>query len=362
VAVSKLGQNNIYKTINKRKTILLILMAVSLILGIAYTVSLGVAEISMAEVYGLLTSKLLGLDTKKYSTFVQGIVLRIRLPRVLLAVITGLALGCTGVIMQSILRNPLASPYTLGVSAGSAFGAGLAIVVGHVIIGSDIMAQYGSWVTIIGAFMMGTLTILIINFITSLKGGGTALLILAGVALSYLFSAGLSFFKYIAGHDELTELTVWLMGGLHRAEWIDILILTPIIIGGLIILLRMAWDINALNAGEEVAKNLGVDVQKLRKKGSILSALLTSCVIAFTGIIGFIGLVAPHIGRMIFGNDNRYLIIASGILGALILLGADTAARLIVDPAELPVGIITSIAGAPFFLYLLIKKRSDYWS
>ena len=353
---------DIYQSINKKRIYILILLSLSLFFGAIYAVSLGIADISFKDVYGVIAKKLFGVGAKEYSSFIKGVIFNIRLPRVLLAVITGISLGSNGAVMQSILQNPLATPYTLGVSAGSAFGAGLTIILGNVIFGAELMTQCGSWVTIIGAFIFGVVTILVINLIVSLKNGGITTLILAGVALSYFFSAGLSFFKYTADREQLTELTIWLMGGLYRAEWIDIIILTPIVIIGLLYLLKMAWDINVLNAGEEIAANLGIKVKKMRRLASIIAALLTSCVVAFTGIIGFIGLIAPHICRMIMGNDNRFLIIASGLAGALILLGADTAARIIIDPAELPVGIITSLFGAPFFLYMLLKRKGDYWS
>ncbi|MFW6278637.1 MAG: FecCD family ABC transporter permease [Bacillota bacterium] len=279
----------------------------------------------------------------------------------MLGIIAGLSLGASGTVMQSLLRNPLASPYTLGISSGSALGAGLAIVLGSVIFSPDIMARHGSWMIIMGAFVMGLVTIFMINIIATLQQGGASTLILAGVALSYLFSAGISLLKYISNNEQLQELTVWLMGGLYRAEWFDIIILTPLMMICLMFLLGLAWDINTLNAGEEVASNLGIDVQVLRKKGSVIVALLASSVIAFTGVIGFVGLVAPHICRMIFGNDNRFLIITSGLMGAIILVAADTIARLIISPTELPVGIITSLLGAPFFLYMLIKRRKEYF-
>ena len=353
---------DIYNDIIYKRIYIIVSLAILLLFGITYSVSLGIADIGFKDVYGVIIKELFGFGTKTYSTFIKGIIFNIRLPRVLLAVITGLALGTNGAVMQSILRNPLATPYTLGVSAGSAFGSGLTIVLGHIIFGQEIMGRYGSWLVILGSFLMGMLTIILINIIASIKKGGTTTLILAGVALSYFFLAGLSYFKYIADHEELTELTIWLMGGLYRAEWIDIFILIPILIISVLYLLKMSWDINVLNAGEEVASNLGINVKKLRRKGSVIAAFLTSCVVAFTGIIGFIGLVAPHVCRMIIGNDNRFLIIASGLTGALILLGADTAARIIIDPAELPVGIITSFFGAPFFLYMLLKRKGGYWS
>ncbi len=354
--------DSMYGRLITKRVVLLVLLLLLLLFGALYSITLGVANISISQVYGVILKTILGLGTEEYPLIVSGIVLKIRLPRVLLAIIAGISLGANGAIMQSILRNPLASPYTLGVSSGAALGAGLTIVLGNHLFSGSLMAQYGSWLTIIGAFVMGLLTIFLINVVASIKGGGVGTLILAGVALSYLFSAGISFLKYIADPEELTELTVWLMGGLYRSEWLDVIILTPILVLGLIFILRLAWDINALNAGEEVATNLGVDVYKLRRRGSILAAILTSCVVAFTGIIGFIGLITPHLCRMIFGNDNRYLLVASGLLGAFILLTADTAARLIINPTELPVGIITSIFGAPFFIYILLQRRRKHWA
>lgn len=355
-------KESIYKNLIARRVFILILMAIVLVIGVLYSITLGVAEIGIGEAYGLIFRKVMGMSSGQYSAFTEGIILQIRLPRVLLAIITGIALGVNGAIMQSLLKNPLASPYTLGISSGAAFGAAISIVCGHVLLGVSMMARWSSWLTVLGAFSMGLVTILIINLIASMKKSGASTLILAGVALSYLFSAGISFFKYIADHDQLQQLTIWLMGGLYTAEWLDVLLLTPIMVLGILYILRMAWDINTLNAGEEVATNLGIDVQRLRRRGSIVAAFLTSVVVAFTGIIGFIGLVAPHLSRMITGHDNRFLILASGMMGGIFLLIADTIARTIINPVELPVGIITALCGAPFFLYMLIKRRRDYWS
>ena len=353
---------SIYAGLVARRILLLVGLLITLVLGMLYSVTLGFAEISIADVYGLILQKLTGIGDRQYSMLSTGIILQIRLPRVFLAIIAGISLGTNGAIMQSLLKNPLASPYTLGISSGAACGAAVAIVAGNSLLGSTNMLHWDSWLTIIGAFAMGLLTILLINIIASLKKSGASTLILAGVALSYLFSAGISFFKYIADHEQLQQLTLWLMGGLYRAEWLDVLLLTPIMGMAVLYILRRAWDINALNAGEEVAANLGINVQRLRKQGSIVAAFLTSVVVAFTGIIGFIGLVAPHISRMIVGNDNRFLILASGLTGGIFLLLADTAARIIIDPVELPVGIITALCGAPFFLYMLLKRRREYWS
>lgn len=358
--ITSATEQGMYVKIARRRTMFIAIMTITLILSMLIAITLGVANISYKDALGVVFDQLFK-EGDAYSSFTVGVVMRLRLPRILLAVLAGVALGATGALMQSILRNPLASPYTLGVSSGSAFGAALAIVLGQAIFGPR-LAQ-SPWTIVIGAFIFGLLTIFLINIIASIGGSNNAsMLILAGVALGYLFSAGVSFIKYITNHEQLRELTVWLMGGLYRATWSTVAILTPIVILGMFYLLRLAWDINALAAGEEVAVNLGVNVDELRRKGSVAAALLTSSVVAFTGIIGFIGLVAPHVTRMIIGNDNRYLIVGSGLVGALLLLVADTLARLIISPSELPVGIITSLLGAPFFLYLLIRKRREYWA
>lgn len=353
------SQRSTYADLMRRRVLVIVGLSLFLVVGSLYAISLGVVSISLRDTYGILSSVALRRQ-HEYPALFTGIIMDLRLPRVLLTVTTGSALGVTGALMQSVLRNPLASPFTLGVSSGASFGAALAIVLGTWSLGIHVADS--AWVTISGAFIFGLLTILLINGLASISGGGASMLILAGVALGYLFSAGVSFLKYVTDHEQLRELTVWLMGGLYRANWTSIMILVPVVSLGILYLLRLAWDINALAAGEETAASLGVNVQRLRRNGSVAAALLTSCVISFTGIIGFVGLIAPHLTRMLVGNDNRLLLLSSGLVGAIMLLVADTIARLIIDPAELPVGIITSLIGAPFFLYLLVKKRRTYWT
>lgn len=342
-----------------RRSWILLFLGTLLLMMIVHVIALGSAGISMGDVYGVLLKKV-GLIDREFTPFVEGVIMQLRLPRILLAVLAGMALGSGGAVMQSILNNPLASPYTLGVSSGSAFGAALAIVLGQGLWGAQ-WVKLGSWLTIFGAFSVGLLTMCLIYLLTSLKGGSASVLILAGVALSYFFSSGISLLKYLTNLDTLQELTIWLMGGLYRAAWTDIALLAPIVVVGTGVLFRMSWDLNVLIAGEEVAQSLGIHPEKVRRKGCFMVALLTSSVIAFTGVIGFIGLIAPHLCRMFLGNDNRFLVLASGIMGAIFLLGADTVARLLIHPSELPVGIITSLCGVPFFLYMLVKKRRKYW-
>jgi len=186
-------------------------------------------------------------------------------------------------------------------------------------------------------------------------------LILAGVAMGYLFSAAISLLKYVSGHEELREIVFWLMGGLYTARWENVIILIPAVLFFTLLLMRYSWDLNAMSAGEEVASSLGINVNRVRIICLSLSAVLTASVIAFTGIIGFIGLVSPHVCRLLIGSDHRYLIPCSGLIGALVLLVSDTACRTMISPTEIPVGIVTSFIGVPFFLYLLVSRKRRWW-
>jgi iron complex transport system permease protein len=272
-----------------------------------------------------------------------------------MAVITGISLGVAGAVMQGVLRNPLVSPYTLGLSSGAACGAAIAIVLGVGVFG------FGQYLIVTNAFIFGLMTMALVYSISRIRGTSVETLILAGVALGYLFSAVISLLKYTSGHEQLREIVFWLMGGLYAARWETIVILVPLVILFSLLSMRYSWDLNAMSAGEEVAASLGIKVNRTRIVCLLLASILTASVIAFTGIIGFIGLVCPHICRVIVGSDHRFLIPASGLTGALILLVSDTACRTIIQPSEIPVGIMTSFIGVPFFLYLLMKKRRRWW-
>jgi iron complex transport system permease protein len=186
-------------------------------------------------------------------------------------------------------------------------------------------------------------------------------MILAGIAIMYLFSAMTSFLQYVGHAEQVHEVIFWMMGSLGRATWQKLAIVTGVLALCLPYLILKSWDINAIGAGDETAKSLGVDVEKTRVISMVLVALITASIICFTGTIGFIGLVAPHITRMVIGGDHRFLLPGSGLVGALILLAADTLARTLLAPVILPVGIMTSFLGVPFFVYLFMKRRKDFW-
>lgn len=353
------ASDNLYfkLTASKKYAVFGLLLALALCLVAA--VVIGSANVSAKEVFQVVMSRVFPAYSGQHSALAETIIFDLRLPRVILAVLAGFSLAGSGAAMQAILRNPLADPYILGISAGASFGAAVAVILGKSLLGG--LGIPSAYAIIVNAFLFGLLTMFLIYGIAHLKGAAPETLILAGVALGYLFSAGVSLLKYISSHEQLRDLVVWLMGGLWGAKWETIFILLPITLASLAFLLFYAWDLNALSAGEEVAANLGVNVAALRRNCAIFASLLASATVAFTGIIGFVGLVSPHICRFIVGNDNRFLIPCSCLAGALLLLGADTLSRTIISPTEIPVGIITSLIGVPFFLYLLFKQRRRWW-
>jgi len=352
------GIRDLYERHATRKLVWLAALLALLVLATLYSTATGAAEVSIKEVVRVIADKLVpGIFPVAGNSLAHTVIVELRLPRIFLAILTGMSLAGAGTVMQGILRNPLVDPYTLGLSSGAAFGAALAIVLGPVFFGSAFY-HLGQYIIAVSAFMFGTLTMILVYCIASFKNLATETLVLGGVAVGYLFSAGLSALKYVSDDEKLKELVVWLMGGLWGATWETIgLIVLPVLIG-LLILWRLAWDINALSAGEEVALNLGVNVKRLRIVSLAVCSLIASITIAFTGIIGFIGLVAPHICRILIGSDNRFLIPCASLMGAILLLMSDTLARTIIAPTEIPVGIVTALIGAPFFIYLLIKKRT----
>ena len=284
------------------------------------------------------------------------IVIGFRLPRIILAILTGFSLAVAGTVMQGLLRNPLVDPFMLGLSSAAAFGAAVAIVIGPGILGGLVVIGTNSFIILL-AFLFGWLSMLLVYGISRARGVNQATLILSGVVIGYIFSAGLIFLQYITNNDQLRDLVVWLMGGMWGASWSAVLLLIPLTLIPFLLLERMSWDLNAIASGDEVAKNLGINVNRLRLSGLMISTFAASCCLAFTGIIGFIGLMGPHICRMIVGSDHRYLIPCSGLMGAVILLISDTAARTVMSPVEIPVGVIMYVIGGLFFLFLIMRAR-----
>lgn len=301
-------------------------------------------------------------------TYYADFIYKGRIPRMFMILLTGFSLGMAGMVMQGLLRNPLVSPFTLGVSTAASFGAALSILFGSFLFGAlagtnatvgDITFYFDDLSAVLFAFVMAMLSMALILGLTKGKEVSRSTVILAGVVISYLFQAGIMATKYFSDDDQLREITLWIMGNFSGSSWSSIIILTPIVIICGIYLMNMALKINAMSAGDDVATSLGVDVIALRRNGLIVCTLVTASCLSFTGVIGFIGLMAPHICRMIIGNDSRYLLPASGLMGVVILLISDLFCRMIIRPGELPVGIVLYIVGGVFFVWMIANKK---WS
>ena len=286
--------------------------------------------------------------------FNSEIFLNIRLPRVVFAFVVGFSLAMIGVIFQALLRNDLATPYTLGVSSGGALGAVISIKSGLSI------AFIGFTTTTIFSVTGSVLTILLIYWIAKSKIGiSPVTLVLTGVTVSLFFSSMILFIHYLADFTETYRMIRWLMGGLQITGWNYSIILFPFAVLIFLFFYINSSAFNIMSAGRDLALSKGVNVESLQKYSFIGGSVLIGLVVAFAGPIGFIGLIIPHLMRLIFGPDHRILLITAALFGGIFLVWCDTIARTIISPAELPVGVITSLIGGPFFVWLLIKKRNS---
>ena len=285
------------------------------------------------------------------------IILTIRMPRVCMAAMVGMGLALCGASMQGLFRNPMAEPYVLGMSSGAATGAAVAIVLGA-------GGIFGSFVVPALAFIGATLTIFTVYSIARTEGRvPTETLLLAGIAVGFFLHAMVSFLKLIASQEALRDVVLWLMGSFASSSWKDAGITAPPILVGCTVLMLLSRELNALQFGEEMAMHLGMEVETIKRILLTAAALVTAVSVAMSGIIGFVGLVVPHIVRILTGGDHRTLLPFSALTGGIFLLIADTAARTLNGPAEIPVGIITAAVGAPYFIYLLRrrKKAVTWW-
>ena len=342
-----------YQRFIGRKLLFLLLLALGIVLLAGYAATRGSADISVIDVYSTILARF--FPQHFHTTwFSETIVWGLRLHRILLGIVGGIGLAIAGAVMQGILKNPLASPFTLGISSAASFGAAAAIIMGAGFAG-------GEWPIIGNAFAFTPLAAGAAHGLAKYKGITPETMILAGIAISYLFSATTSILQYVGHAEQVQEVVFWSMGSLGRSSWDKVWIVSAIIALCLPYLIIKSWDINAMGTGDETAKSLGVNVERTRVISMMLVSLITASAICFTGTIGFIGLVAPHITRMAIGGDHRFLIPASALVGALILLGADTLARTILAPVILPVGIMTAFLGVPFFVFLFMRRKREFW-
>ncbi|SFD77402.1 FecCD family ABC transporter permease [Salipiger profundus] len=337
-----------YRAYTTRKIVIVALLALALIPALIAALSLGPAAVPADEV----ARTLLGQEVTRKSEL---IVWNIRLPQALSAV------AGAGAAMQSILRNPLGSRFTLGISQAAAFGAAFAVMV----LGTGTrqganaasVAVQDPTTTMIWAFAFSLIAAGIITLIARLRGAAPEVMVLTGVALGALASAGTAFLQFFADDIQLAAIVFWTFGDTARVDWSELAILSTVTGVACVYFLAQSWNYNAIDAGDETARGLGVRVDRMRIVGMVMASLLTAVSIAFLGIIGFVGLVVPHMVRRVIGADHRFLLPASIFGGGLLLLLSDTAARLILSPHVLPVSVLTAFMGAPVFIFLILRAR-----
>ncbi|MBX7218292.1 MAG: iron ABC transporter permease [Candidatus Kapabacteria bacterium] len=328
-----------------------------LAVAVIASVGIGAVGISPAQVIAILLRQL-GIDLGvNFGVDQSGVLLGVRLPRVLLGVLVGSALGGAGAAMQGLFRNPLADPGLIGVSSGAALGAVLCIVLGHAIF-PTLLDQFGMYALPIAAFVGGLLATVVVYQISA-RGGirSVGSMLLAGIAVNALAGAAIGLCTYVATDAQLRNLTFWSLGSLAGGTWQTLAAVAPPVLLALLLLPRFARQLNMLALGEGEAAHLGVSINLLKWRVTGLCALAVGAAVSMAGLIGFIPLIAPHLVRLTIGPDHRHLIPCSTLLGAGLLVAADLCSRTVVAPAELPIGIITAIVGAPFFLWLLMREQ-----
>ncbi|MEN3259562.1 iron ABC transporter permease [Sodalis endosymbiont of Spalangia cameroni] len=275
----------------------------------------------------------------------------IRLPRVALALLVGAALALSGAVMQGLFRNPLADPGLLGISSGAALAVGMSVVLPFTL--TPIFALYSS----MAAAFIGSLAVTVVIFSLSSFSAGLARLLLAGIAINALCGAATGVLSWLSNDQQLRQLSLWGMGSLGQAQWPTVAAAASLILPAALLVQRLSTALNVLQLGEEEAHYLGVDVKRTQRRLLLSSALLVAAAVAVSGVIGFVGLVVPHLIRMTLGADHRWLLPGATLAGAILLLLADTVARTAVAPAEMPVGLLTSLLGGPWFLWLILRRR-----
>ncbi|WMJ89074.1 iron ABC transporter permease [Anaerocolumna sp. MB42-C2] len=339
-------------------TIFLLLAAI--IFSLCFSASVGQADVPLWQTYEILVNKIsggvLGSLHDIPNSFVN-IVWQVRIPRVIFAVFIGMALAVSGAVMQALVQNPLADPYILGISSGSSLGATFAILIGFG--GGSLFSQFG---LAFSAFIGAVIASLAVLLLSSVGGRMTSMkLVLSGSVISALCSSFSSIIVYFANNAEgMKTVTFWAMGSLAASSWSKVPILALVVSVITVFFLFQHRILNTMLLGDEAAATLGIPLSKYRRFYMLLTSFLTGVVVAYSGMIGFIGLIIPHIVRGLIGSDHKRLVLITALVGSLFLIWADVISRVIVENVELPIGIITSIIGAPMFIYIIVKKGYNF--
>lgn len=346
------------RPVRTRAALVLPILSGILLVIVLMAVGIGAVQIHPNQVAAILL-KQLGIETGiSFEARQESVLMIIRLPRVVAGLLIGASLAVAGASIQGLFRNPLADPGLIGISSGSALAAATMIVLSNSVF-SGILAIFGDFALMLAAFLGGVTTTLIVYRLAT-SGGRTSVptMLLAGIAINALSGAGIGLLTYIATDEQLRDITFWSLGSLGRATWVTIGGMLPFILAAVIPLPFLARALNAFLLGENEAVHLGIDVERVKTWIIVLVALAVGASVAVTGIIGFVGLIVPHLIRMVAGPDHRTLLPASALLGASLLVGADLFARTVAVPAEVPIGIVTALIGGPCFLWLLLRDRA----
>ncbi|VVQ29942.1 Hemin transport system permease protein HmuU [Pseudomonas fluorescens] len=343
-------QRETYRRLVLRKRLILSGLVILLMCSVLLDLALGPASYSLSEVLGALFSP------DSATPQVRVVMWDIRLPVALMAVAVGAALSLAGAQMQTILNNPLASPFTLGISAAASFGAALGLAFGVALF--PLAAQF---MVPLNAFIMAMLSALLIHFLSIRRGVTAETIVLLGIALVFTFNALLALVQFFATEQAVAAVVFWTMGSLTKATWPKLGIICLVILITLPIFAKRAWALTALRLGDDKAASFGINVRSLRFQTLIMVSLLASFPVAFVGTIGFIGLVGPHIARMLIGEDQRFFLPASLLTGSLILSASSVVSKTLIPGAIFPIGVVTSLIGVPFFISLILGGKKNSW-
>lgn len=339
-----------YRVIAARRTGILGLLVLALVFSIAVDMAYGPARYSLSEVVSTIWNPA-GANNQ-----LRVVIWDIRMPIALMAVTVGACLSLAGAQMQTILANPLASPFTLGISAAAGFGAALGLVAGVAVFPAAV--QY---MVPINAFLMAMLASLFIYGVSTMRGVTVETIVLLGIALVFTFNALLSLLEYLASEQALAAVVFWTMGSLTKATWGKVAVTFAVLVFCVPLFARRAWALTALRLGDDKAASFGVNVRALRLETMLLVSLLAAIPVSFVGTIGFIGLVGPHIARMLLGEDQRFFLPGSVLCGALLLSVTSVVSKMLIPGAIMPIGVITALVGVPFFFSLIFTNRRRAW-
>ncbi|MCQ2070872.1 MAG: iron ABC transporter permease [archaeon] len=339
----------------RRVSLILVCLVLIVVMG-GLALSIGQRSIPFLDVYDYVIKHLQGVEYEFGSEpwWDDYVIWNVRLPRAIIAIVAGAGLSVAGTAMQSLMKNPLADPYTTGVSSAAVFGVTIAMVMGFTV-------TNGGYGIVFNAFLFGLIPAVLMIVISKFTNVSPATLILTGVAISYLFGSMSTVVMTTADSQSMAAAYVWQIGSLQDLSWESVPTMAVVVTAGTVVLASVSEKLNIMTLGDASAKSLGVDPDNFRLICLVISSLMVASIISFTGILGFVGLVVPHIVRQITGSDNRFVILGSAVFGGLFLLIVDNISKCVVLPDELPVGIIMSFIGAPIFLYLILKTKKEVW-